>query len=100
MAVLRVGRSRVRIPLRAKDLSTKMFTEWQGVFPGGLTQNSHPSSADLKNVWRCTSTPPTFFRGVHMDHVDGDTRIQVTGQLNLLRVNLKVSSSIAITLNK
>jgi len=99
MTVLRVGRSRVRIPLRAKDLSTKVSTGWQGVFPGGLTQNFHPSSADLKNVWRCTSTPPTFFRGVHMDYVDGDTTVQVTGQLNLPRVNLKVSS-IVITLNK
>jgi len=51
-----------------------------GCFLEGETQNSYPSSADLKNVWRYTSTPPTFLRGLHMDYQGGDTREQVTGQ--------------------
>jgi hypothetical protein len=55
----------------------------------GETQNSHPSSTDLKNVWRYTSTPPTFFRGVHMHYEVGDTREQVTVQLNLPSVEPK-----------
>jgi len=56
----------------------------RGCFLEGETQNSHPSSADLKNVWRCTSIPPTCLRGVHMDYEGGDTREQDTGdQRNL-----------------
>jgi hypothetical protein len=55
----------------------------------GETLNSHPSSADLKNVWRYTSTPPAFLRGVHMDYEGGDTTEQVIGQLNLPGVGLR-----------
>ena len=99
MTVVRVGRSRVRIPLRARYFFTKASTGLRGCFPEGETLNSHQSSADLKNVWRYTSTPPTFRRGVHMDYAGGDTREQVTGQLNLPSVELKMSS-IVITINK
>jgi len=60
-----------------------------GCFPEGETQNSHPPSADLKNVWRYTSTPPTFRQGMHVDYEGGDTREQDTGQLNLPSVELK-----------
>jgi hypothetical protein len=51
-----------------------------GCFLEGEPQNSHPSSADHKNVWRYTSTPSTFLCGVHVDYEGGDTREQVTGQ--------------------
>jgi hypothetical protein len=53
-----------------------------------LTTRIH-SNANLKKVWRYTSTPPTFLCGVHMDYQGGDTREQVTGQLNLTSVELK-----------
>jgi len=58
-------------------------------FLEGEIQNSHLSSADLKNVWRYTSTPPKFFRGVHMDYEGGDKIEQGTGQLNLPSVELR-----------
>ena len=45
-----------------------------GCFLEGETQNSHQPSADLKNVWRCTSTPPTCLCGMHMDYEGGDMR--------------------------
>jgi hypothetical protein len=60
-----------------------------GLFLGGLTQNSHPSSANIKNVWRFTSTPPTLFRGLYMDYEGGDRREQDTEQLNLPSVELE-----------
>ena len=66
-----------------------MLSAVGGCFLNGDTQNSHPSSADLKNVWRYTYTPPTFLRGLRMDYVGGDTRDQVTEQLNLPSVELK-----------
>jgi len=31
------------------------------------------------------STPPIFLRGLHMDYEDGDTKVQVTGQLNFVK---------------
>ena len=55
------------------------------MFPGGLTQNLHPSSADLKNVWRYTST--SFVVCIWAE--GGDTREQDTGQLNLPSVELE-----------
>ena len=62
----------------------------QGVYQvAGVRLNSHPASAVLKNVWRYTSTPTTFLRGVHMEYEGEDTREQVTGQLNLASVELK-----------
>jgi hypothetical protein len=70
-----VGRSRVRIPLLERDLFHKTSTGLLGVFfLEGEIQNSHQSSADLKNVWRYTSTPPTVLRGEHKDYEGGDTR--------------------------
>jgi len=64
-----------------QEISTKVSTGLRGVFPGGLTQNSHPSSADLKNVWRHTSTSLLSFV-VCIWTEGGDTREQDTGQLN------------------
>ena len=62
----------------------------QGVYQvAGVRLKSHPASADLKNVWRYTSTPTTFLRGVHMEYEGEDTTEQVTGQLNLASVELK-----------
>ena len=63
-----------------KNSSPRRLPGCGGCFLEGETQNSYPSSADLKNVWRYTSTPPTFLRGVHMDYQGGDTREQVTGR--------------------
>ena len=60
-----------------------------GCFLEGETHNSHPSIANLKNVWRYTSTPPTFLHGMHMNYECGDTREQVTGHLNFPSVELK-----------
>jgi len=64
----------------------------------GETQNSLPSNAELKNVWRCTSNP---LGGVHMDYGCGDKREQVTGgQRNLQNVEFKLSFAIVvITIN-
>jgi len=58
------------------------------VFPGGLTQNSHPSSADLKNEWSHNSTSLHSFV-VCIWTEGGDTREQDTGQLNLPSVEIK-----------
>ena len=66
------GRSRVRIPIQER--SVRRLPGCGGCFLEGETQNSHPSSADFKNVWRYTSTPHTCLRGVHMDYEGGDTR--------------------------
>jgi hypothetical protein len=50
-----------------KISSPRRLPGYGGCFLEGQTQNSHPSSADLKNLWRYISHPPTCFRGVHMD---------------------------------
>jgi hypothetical protein len=33
----------------------------RGSFPGGKADHSSPSSAEVKNAWSCTSTPPYVF---------------------------------------
>jgi hypothetical protein len=73
---LRAGRSGVRIPAEVRDFSflqnlpyllwglvSLVFNGYQGSFPGvkrpGREVNhSPPSSAEVKNEWSYTSTPP------------------------------------------
>jgi hypothetical protein len=89
MTVLRVGWSGFEFRYGQEISSSKRLPVCGGCFLEDKTQNSHPSSTDFKNVWRYNSTPPTFVRGVHMDYEGGDTREQVTGQLNLPSLGLK-----------
>ena len=97
MTGLRVGRSRVRILLREKSLHQGVYRV-AGVFPGGLTQNSHPSSADLKNVWRYTSTPLHSWRAYGLRLGIRDSKLQDSYTCRVW--NLKVSFAIVITINR
>ena len=81
-----------------KISSPRCLTGWRGVFPGGLTQNSHPSSADLKNVWRCTSTPLHSWRAYGLRVGIRESKLQ---DIYTCRVwSLKVSFAIVITINR
>jgi hypothetical protein len=37
--------------------------------PGREIDHSHPSSAEVKNEWSCTSSPLVFFRGMDRDNI-------------------------------
>jgi hypothetical protein len=81
--VERAGRSRVRIPVRARDfplpqnvqtgpgahsasysVDTRLLSRWVNR-PGRKLGHSRPSSAEVKNEWSYTSTPPLRLHGVH-----------------------------------
>jgi hypothetical protein len=54
-------------------LPSPLFSGYQGSFlrvkrPDRDVEHSLPCSAEVKNGWRCTSTPPTSLHGVDMDN--------------------------------
>jgi hypothetical protein len=42
-----------------------------GSFPGSEADHSLPSSAEVRNVWSYTATPPIHLRGVVLSYAQG-----------------------------
>lgn len=79
---LRAGRSKFRIPARARNFSllrncpgrlsdplSFIFNGYQGLYRGvkrTMNEVNHvpPSSTEVKNEWCCTSSPPACLNGV------------------------------------
>jgi hypothetical protein len=118
-ARLRAGRSGVRIPGGTGNFSlhhrvqpalgpTQSLIQWEpgvlylGVkWPGRETDHSHPSSAEVKNAWRYTSTPSNAapWRRSQLKHTDSFTFFTRHIPFLYLFIMLKFSSQLRLGLS-
>lgn len=69
-------------------LTSPLTLGCRGLFPRCVKRTGHeaggslPTSADVKNEWRPTSTPPIFLHGVVLNQVHGQTRRPITVSSN------------------